>query len=136
MLQITCNDRHRYCDGLSRRSFLQAGVLGLGGLSLADARRLQAQSPASRDTAVTLVWLDGGPTHMDTYDLKPAAPAEYRGPFKPIPTNVPGLEISELFPRQAQVMDKLAIVRSVYHTTGDHFEGAHWMLTGYKGSNA
>jgi hypothetical protein len=137
MLQITANDRYRYCDGLSRRSFLQAGALGLTGLALPDWLRLKAQAgSSSRDTAVILIWLDGGPTHMDTYDLKPLAPAEYRGPFKPIKTNVPGVEISELMPRQAQVMDKLAILRSLYHTTGDHFAGAHWMLTGYHGSTA
>ncbi len=139
MLQITANDRHRYCDGLSRRSFLQAGFLGMAGLGLPEFMRLRAQagsSPGMRDTAVIMIWLDGGPTHMDTYDLKPAAPAEYRGPLKATQTNVPGLDICELMPRQALVMDKLAIVRSLYHTTGDHFAGAHWMLTGYHGSTA
>jgi hypothetical protein len=140
MLRITANDRQRYCDGISRRSFLQAGALGIAGLALPDWLRLKAQAAeggkTTRETAVILIWLDGGPTHMDTYDLKPAAPAEYRGPLKGTRTNVPGLEICELMPRQAQVMDKLAIVRSLYHTTGDHFAGAHWMLTGYHGSTA
>jgi hypothetical protein len=140
MLRINATDRYRYCDGLSRRSFLQAGFLGVAGLSLADSLRLKATAAnagqSTRDTAVILVWLDGGPTHMDTYDLKPAAPAEYRGPLKGTRTNVPGLDICELMPNQARIMDKLAIVRSLHHTTGDHFEGAHWMLTGYKGSNA
>jgi len=137
MLSIRAHDRHRYCDGLNRRSFLQAGALALGGLALPDALRLKAQaSTGQRDTAVILIWLDGGPTHMEMYDLKPDAPAEYRGPLKPIATNVPGIQISELFPRQARVMDKFSIVRSIHHSTGDHFAGAHWMLTGYHGSTA
>jgi hypothetical protein len=140
MLRIAANDHHRYCDGLSRRSFIQAGVLGLAGLALPDWLRHQASAApkerSTKDTAVILVWLDGGPTHLETYDLKPAAPAEYRGPLKGIKTNVPGIEICSLMPQQAKLMDKLAIVRSLNHTTGDHFEGAHWMLTGYQGSNA
>jgi hypothetical protein len=140
MLRITANDRHRYCDGLSRRSFLQAGVLGLAGLTLPDWLRHQAQAAnkgkSTKDTAVILIWLDGGPTHMDMYDLKPNAPAEYRGPMKGAKTNVPGVEVCDLMPAHTKVMDKLAVVRSMNHTTGDHFEGAHWMLTGYQGSNA
>jgi hypothetical protein len=140
MLTIPANDRHRYCDGLTRRSFLRAGLLGAAGLALPDLLRLRAQTAdagrTSRDTAVILIWLDGGPTHMDTYDLKPDAPAEYRGPLRHTATNVPGLDICNLMPRQARVMDKLAVVRSLHHTTGDHFAGAHWMLTGYHGSTA
>src|SRR5947207_8721849 len=129
MLSIGADDRQRYCDGFGRRSFLQAGVLGLSGLGTADLLRLKARAAqtnsSGRDTAVILIWLDGGPTHMDTYDYKSAAPAEYRGPMKAIQTNVPGIEICDQMPRQAKVMDKLAIVRSLYHTTGDHFAGAH-----------
>jgi hypothetical protein len=140
MLRISANDRYRYCDGLSRRSFLQAGVLGLAGLALPDLLRHKAQAAqkgkTTKNTAVILIWLDGGPTHLDTYDLKPTAPAEYRGPLKGIKTNVAGINICSLMPHQAKLMDKLAIVRSLNHTTGDHFEGAHWMLTGYQGSNA
>src|SRR5262245_53272936 len=140
MLHIPATDRHRYCDGLTRRSFLRAGALGAAGLALPDLFRLRAAASEAgrptRDTAVILVWLDGGPTHMEMYDLKPNAPAEYRGPLRPVRSNVPGLDISELLPRQARVMDKLAVVRSLTHTTGDHFAGAHWMLTGYHGSTA
>lgn len=137
MLRISGNDRTRYCDGLSRRSFLQAGVLGAAGLALPDVLRLKAQAEASsRETAVIMIWLDGGPTHMDTYDVKTQAPAEYRGPMKTTRTNVPGVEICDLMPEQAKLADKLAIVRSLHHTTGDHFAGAHWMLTGYHGSTA
>ena len=140
MLTVFGNDGRRYCDGLSRRSFLKAGVLGAAGLALPDFLRWRAQAAAShratRDTAVILIWLDGGPTHMDTYDLKLNAPAEYRGPMQPTRTNVPGIDICELMPRQARVMDKLAVVRSLHHSTGDHFAGAHWMLTGHLGSTA
>src|SRR5262245_47031271 len=140
MLHIPATDRHRYCDGLTRRSFVQACALGAAGLALPDLFRLRGAASeagrSTRDTAVILVWLDGGPTHMEMYDLKPNAPAEYRGPLRPVRSNVPGLDISELMPRQARVMDRISIVRSVHHTTGDHFAGAHWMLTGYHGSTA
>src|SRR5262245_48504025 len=140
MLKIHANDRHRYCDGLTRRSFLQAGALGLAGLGLSDLLRAKASANearrGTRDTAVILIWLDGGPTHMETYDMKPDAPAEYRGPLRPTRTNVEGIDICPLMPQQARLMDKLAIVRSLAHTTGAHFAGAHWMLPGYHGSTA
>jgi hypothetical protein len=86
-----------------------------------------------KDTSIILIWLDGGPSHLDLYDLKPDAPAEYRGIWRPIPTNVPGFDISELFPLQAKVADKFSIVRSLHHGTGDHFTGGHFMLTGRGG---
>ncbi len=105
----------RLSDSLHRRDFLRIGSLGLG-LTLADVLRLRAQAPAEkpqRRKSVILVWLGGGPSHMDTYDMKPDAPVEYRGEFKPIRTKVPGLDICELLPRQAQITDKLAIVRGI-----------------------
>jgi hypothetical protein len=141
MLQINLGDRtQRYCDGLSRRSFLRVGTLGLTGLALPGLLQQRSSARAAgqgtRDTAVIMIWLDGGPTHMETYDPKPEAPAEFRGPLKPIATNVPGIQINELLPRHAQLMDRLSIIRSMHHTTGDHFAGAHWMLTGYHGSTA
>ena len=83
-----------------------------------------------------LIWLDGGPGHMDMYDMKPEAPAEYRGIWKPIRTNVPGFDITELFPRQAKIADKFSIVRSLHHDTGDHFAGGHCMLTSAAASAA
>jgi hypothetical protein len=85
---------------------------------------------------VILVWLDGGPPQHETYDPKPDAPAEFRGPLKPIATSVPGIQVSELLPYHAQMMDEMAIIRSVHHKNSDHFAAAHWMLTGYFGSNA
>ena len=127
--------RYPCCDGLSRRSFLKVGLLGLGGLTLADHLRLQAQATTDgkpkRDTAVIFLWLGGGPSHLDMYDLKPTAPVEFRGEFKEIPTCVPGMRISEQLPRQARVMDRLAVVRSVTHTNAGHGMGTHWMMTGY-----
>src|SRR5262245_32634081 len=104
----------RFCDRISRRDFLQVGALGLGGLALPDLLRLRAETGArSSPRAVIMVCLAGGPSHMDMYDLKPDAPDGYRGEFKPIKTNVPSFDICELFPRQAQIADKLALVRTV-----------------------
>jgi hypothetical protein len=125
-------------QGLSRRSFVQLGAAGLASLGLPDLLRLKEASAAnggpSKDTRVIVIWLDGGPSHMDTYDMKPYAPAEYRGIWRPIRTNVPGIQVSELFPKQAKVADKFSIVRSLWHNDGDHFGGAHRMLTGRPGA--
>lgn len=128
---------HKTCDGVSRRSFLQVGALCAGGLTLADALRLNshasaAQTGVSRKKAVIQIWLAGGPSHIDMYDLKPDAPAEFRGEFRPIATSVKGIDISEHLPLQAQIMDKLAIVRSACHTNAGHGMGSQWMLTGYQ----
>ncbi|MFO0927314.1 MAG: DUF1501 domain-containing protein [Gemmataceae bacterium] len=126
---------YRTCDGVSRRCFLRAGFLGLAGLSLADHLRAQeavrAAGRPTKNTAVILLWLGGGPSHLDMYDLKPEAPAEFRGEFKPIRTNVPGIDVGEHLPLQARHMDKMAVVRSGWHTNAGHGMGAHWMLTGY-----
>ena len=110
------------------------GVAGMAAAGLSQVLQAKDASAAAgitgKDTAVILLWLDGGPGHMDMYDMKPEAPAEYRGIWSPIKTNVPGIEISELFPLQAKIADKFSIVRSLHHDTGDHFTGGHWMLTG------
>ena len=95
----------------------------------------QGRSP-SPDRSVILIWLDGGPPQHETYDPKPDAPAEYRGPLKPIATALPGVQVSELLPDHARLLDKMSIIRSLHHDNGDHFAAAHWMLTGYLGSNA
>jgi Protein of unknown function (DUF1501) len=129
---------HKTCDGVSRRSFLQVGALCAGGLTLADALRLDSQANgaqpgiSTRKKAVIQIWLAGGPSHIDMYDLKPDAPAEFRGEFRPIATNVKGIDIGEHLPHQSKIMDKMAIVRSAYHTNAGHGMGSQWMLTGYQ----
>jgi uncharacterized protein (DUF1501 family) len=120
----------------SRRGFLQAGALGVAGLTLADILKIRAQAAipgATGDTSVILLWLSGGPGHMETWDPKPEAPKEYRGPLGAINTTVAGVQFGELMPEQAAIMDKLAVLRTVKHGTGDHTKGNHWMLTGYEG---
>jgi hypothetical protein len=134
MFRIVGN-RGSDCTGLTRRSFLQAGVLG--SLSLAGLSRLRAAqgntAVKAKDASVVLFWLSGGPGHMETWDPKPNAVAQYRGPFGAIATNVPGIQFGELLPETAQLMDKLAVLRSVNHGTGDHTKANHWMLTGFPG---
>lgn len=120
----------------SRRSFLQAGALGIGGLGLADVLRLRAEGAVRTGTEgrnTILFWLSGGPGHMETWDPKPRAPAEYRGPLGAIETSVPGVFFGELMPEEAKLMEHLAVVRSVNHGSGDHTKGNHWMLTGFEG---
>jgi hypothetical protein len=97
---------------------------------------VQAQSAGRESLAersVILIWLDGGPPQHETYDPKPNAPAEFRGPLKAISTASPGVQVSELLPEHARLMSKMSIIRSMYHDNGDHFAAAHWMLTGYLG---
>lgn len=123
------------CGPLHRRDFLQVGALGVGGLTLSElfARRAAANSldlaPAG-DTSVILLYLHGGPSQLETYDLKPEAPSEYRSVFNPISTVVPGMEMCELFPRQAKVADKLTLVRSLHHGMSSHSDGGIEVLTG------
>jgi hypothetical protein len=116
----------------SRRSFLQVGALAVGGLTLPKLLRLRAQQPAATKKSVILIWQAGGPSHIDMYDLKPNAPAEVRGEFKPISTNVPGIQIGEHLPQQAKIFDKLSVVRSAFHTNAGHGMGSQWMQTGYQ----
>ena len=123
------------CPGpVPRRAVLTAGVLGLGGLSLADLFRLRAAQaavgPAVDDTAVIFVWLPGGPPHLETYDMKPDAPTDIRGAFRPIPTNVAGIEVCELLPLHARCADKYSIIRSISHEFADHGGGHKRFLTG------
>lgn len=129
----------RRCDGMTRRDALRfTGLTGFG-LSLCDWLRARARGgnrAAGRAKACILLWLDGGPSQLETWDLKSAAPAEVRGPFRPIATNVPGIEISELLPQSARVCDKLAIVRSITSPLGEHGLANQYLLTGYKPSAA
>lgn len=123
---------HRYCDGLTRRDFVRAGVLGTAGLSLAGyLRRAHAgEIQSGKAKSAIFIYLGGGPTHMDSFDLKPDAPAEVRGEFKPIATNVPGIQICEHLPKLAQCADKFAIVRGVSHTLAGHELGTMYMNAG------
>jgi len=127
--------REKFCDGLSRRNFLKIGALGAGALgvnlSLADILRLRAQAGTASTTknkAAILIYLPGGPSHMDMYDLKPDAPKEFRGEFNPIATNVPGVQICEHFPLQAKMWDKLACIRSLV-SVDEHSDTL--VMTGY-----
>jgi hypothetical protein len=132
--------RQQFCDGISRRNFLQIGAFGAG-LCLADMLRLKAASAAAaapaalnptgtraRAKAAIMIYLPGGPSHMDMYDLKPDAPVEYRGEFRPIKTNVPGVQICEHFPMQARMWDKLACIRSIV-SVDEHSDSL--VMTGY-----
>ncbi|MFN0051705.1 MAG: DUF1501 domain-containing protein [Planctomycetales bacterium] len=120
------------CPGpLRRREFLQAGALALGGLGLADVLRGRVSAGEERrDTSVILLYLHGGPSQLETYDLKPLAPIEYRSLFDPISTNVPGISICDQFPLQARIADKFSLVRSVHHTMSSHTDGGIEVLTG------
>ena len=122
----------------SRRRFLQASLsAGGAGLSLADILRQRAFAESNRrstsDTAIIQVWLGGGPSQFETYDPKPEAPVEIRGPYSAIQTKLPGILFSEMMPRTAMALDRAAIIRTVRHTTNGHFVGAHWCSTGYSG---
>src|SRR5262249_39999081 len=99
-------------------------------LAVEEASRQRRRS-LSKDFSVILFWANGGPSHLDLFDLKPEAPAEIRGPFKPIRTNVPGVHITELLPILARMADRFALVRSLYHNRGEHSGGMHRFLTGY-----
>ncbi|HEV3342204.1 MAG TPA: DUF1501 domain-containing protein [Pirellulales bacterium] len=129
MLELNHRDR------INRRNFLRVGSLALGGLTLADLLRLRAAAgPAqARPKSVVMIHLSGGPSHLDTYDMKPLAPAEYRGEFAPIATNVPGIEICELMPMQARLADKFAILRGAQianlHTGNMFYSGFPWQET-------
>ena len=115
------NKRTGFCDGLSRRNFLKVGGAAYGGLSLAQMLEMESLAGVgSSHRSVINIYLPGGPSHLDMWDLKPNAPAEIRGEFNPINTNVPGIQICELFPRVAQMMDKFAIIRSISDSDGRH----------------
>src|SRR5262245_23332616 len=118
---------------LGRRDFLSIGAGALGGLALTDFLRLRAQGavdPRATAKAVIFVYLFGGPSHVDTYDMKPGAPSEYRGEFAPVQTNVPGFEICELMPLQAKIADKLALVRNM--TFNPNFHDPVELLSGFR----
>src|SRR5580704_1482115 len=130
------NARVPVCHGVTRRSFLQAGTAGIAGLSLPATLSLEAagaiDSSKSEIRNCITIFLVGSPGHLDTWDMKPEAPAEIRGKFSPIKTNVAGIDICEHFPLMARMMDKVALIRSLHHKTGaTHENGQRWMMTGH-----
>jgi hypothetical protein len=130
MLRLDSDKPVEFCDGLRRRDFLHAGALSMLGLGLNDLFAMKAQGAvdAKKDTNCIMLFLVGGPSQLDTWDMKPNAPIEIRGPYKPIKTNVPGIEISENFPRMAKHADKYALIRSVYHTAAAVHDTGHQMM--------
>ena len=127
---------NRNCAGIARRDFIQLGVGGVLGLGMTDLVRLRASAAGADGKAspdrvnCILVWLDGGPTHYETFDPKPDAPSEVRGQFKPIPTTVPGVSFCETMPKLAKTLDKMAVIRSICHKDPNHGGGNHYMMTG------
>jgi hypothetical protein len=117
---------------LSRRSFLQAGMLGASGIGLADLLRMEARATEpSRQNSVIILWMRGGPSHIDMWDPKPDAPSEYRGEFGVMRTRVPGILLSDMLPRSARIIDKWSIIRSLNHTDAGHSSGDQICFTGY-----
>ena len=143
MLTINAAQGTRFCDGLSRRRFLEVGSLSVLGLSLPDLLRRPADGADSAGRparytsprSVIMIWQHGGPSQLDTFDMKPEAAREVRGPWQPIASSLPGLDVCELCPEQAKVMDRCTVIRSFSHGNGDHWAAAHWMLTGRTGAN-
>src|SRR5437868_4923037 len=128
--------KHTDCDGVTRRDFLRVGGLTILGLTLPDYLRMASAAPGKKDTSVILLWMGGGPSHIDTFDPKPDAPQEIRGEFKAIPTNVSGIQLSDKLPKLAQQMDKFSVLRSVTSPDGTHETATHYLLTGYPFSPA
>jgi hypothetical protein len=130
VLTIPGGGSSAFCDGFTRREFLKIGGLALGGLTLTDLLAAEASAGVrGGHKAIIMVYLPGGPAHQDTYDLKPDAPAEIRGEFKPIKTNVSGIEICEHMPRLAKMMDKFAIIRSLVGARDEH--ASNLCMSGY-----
>lgn len=132
--------RRRSSSGTTRRNLMKIGFLGLGGLTLADLMRIRAQAGQVREyrttpdgKSVILLWQQGGSSHLETYDRKPAAVDDIRGPFAPIATNVSGIEICELLPMHARIADKFSLIRSCSHQWSGHNDGIPMMVSGYPG---
>jgi Protein of unknown function (DUF1501) len=130
MIRLDADKPVEFCDGLRRRDFLHAGSLSFLGLGLSQFFGLKALGAIDKqkDTNCIMLFLVGGPSQLDTWDMKPNAPTEIRGPYKPIKTNVPGIEISENFPRMAKHADKFSLIRSVYHTAAAVHDTGHQMM--------
>ncbi len=129
--------KSQFCDGVLRRDFLRLGTTGVFGMEftlpglLEQQARAAAKGKKTKDVSLIFLFLHGGLATMDTWDLKPSAPVEFRGDFKPIATNVTGIQITEHLPRTARQMDKFALIRSFRHHNSDHGPADHYILTGY-----
>lgn len=130
MIRLDAKKPVHFCDGMTRRDFLHVGALSMLGLSMPQLFALKAEGAIKKDKDINciMIFLLGGPGHLDTWDMKPEAPAEIRGPYKPIKTNVSGIYISEIFPNMAKHADKYALVRSVYHTAAAVHDTGHQMM--------
>jgi len=138
MLKVLFGEKGTNCAGITRRSALQVGGLGFGGMTLANLMSARAASPSilTPDTSVVWLWLNGGPTHIETFDPKMTAPKEYRSVSGEVKTRIPGVTLGGHFERTALLADKMAFVRSFAIPTSSHNRGAFWVNTGYKqGSN-
>lgn len=141
MFKIQSTAKRSLCDQLSRRRFIEVGGLSVFGLTLSQLIRNETVEAAgtayrrSSPRSVIMIWQHGGPSQLDTFDMKPLAPREYRGPYSPISSSLPGLDVSNLMPEHAKIMDKCTVIRSFSHGNGDHWAAAHWMLTGRLGAN-
>ncbi len=132
MIKLAGNNQSTFCDGQTRRSFLRAGFLALGSLTLPHLLQARAEAGiAAKRSSVIYIELTGGPTQFETYDPKPEAPSEYRGPFGTVKTNLSGVHFSELMKEQAKVADKLAIIRSIHHSSSSHDTSSHLTQTGH-----
>src|SRR6266536_308681 len=132
--------QHTDCDGVTRRDFLRVGGLTALGLTLPGLLKASEDTahgkPAApkHDVSCILLWMGGGPSHIDTFDPKPQAPQEIRGEFGAIPTNVSGIQLSDKLPKLAKQMDKFSIIRSCTSPDGSHETASHYLLTGYPGN--
>src|SRR5436305_6597320 len=133
MLNLWGSKTRKDCSGSNRRDFLKVGALGLTGLTLTDLLRLRSNAAnagqPTRDTSVIWLWLGGGPTHVETFDPKMSAPAEFRSMVGDVQTRVPGVRLGGLFPLMGQVADKMAYVRSFTHGNSGHSGGTHFVMT-------
>lgn len=118
------------CEGIGRRDFIQTGLGALGGLGLTDMVKLQSQAASGSANRCIFIWLDGGPSHYETFDPKPDAPSEIRGEFGTVPTTVPGVHFCDKFPELAKTFDKFTVIRSIAHNQNNHGAGNHYLMTG------
>src|SRR6476661_10429869 len=131
MLSLQSSRGVRHCDGISRRDLLRIGAIGLGGLTLpALLQAEEAARPRRQARSVIILFLSGGPSHLDMWDLKPEAPEEVRGTFHPAATRVPGIQVCEPLPGTASVMDRCCLIRTMQHGNGNHPAASYWMMIG------